>query len=331
MRPIVSRVGRISFWILFSIATLYFFGAVYIDGPMRAGSLGNLLLALLWLGLIVYLLRSSFESKKKYGCIALAFAVVLIPRFWITASNERDWQPEFQNSGMVDIEDDTLTFHRYRNFIHSAEGSVARWETRSFHLSKLKGIDLFFDAFGGEVLAHTILSFDFGDEGRLCLSIEARREVGEEFSPLGGLYKMFELQYIFGSEEDMVALRTEIRDEPVFLYRFKYTSDQSRFYLTHLLRKANEVHENPEFYNVIFKNCTTSLRTQIPEPQRMDFDWRILLNGYLDSYLFEQDMLVTDGLSFDDYNQQAKINKAAGEVKQRSQFSQAIREGRVGF
>ena len=64
-----------------------------------------------------------------------------------------------------------------------------------------------------------MLSFDFGVDERIVQSVETRREVGESYSELGGLYKMFELQYLFGPEEDLVRVRTNIRDEPVYFYR----------------------------------------------------------------------------------------------------------------
>jgi len=331
MNPFVVRAGKIIFFILFPLVTLYFLGAIYIDGPARAGSWVNVLLALLWLALIIYLFRSTLVLKKKCLFILSSFVIVMISRSMITASNDRDWDPEFSETGWVETDGDTLTFHKCRNFIHTPDGTTEQWETRTHHLSKLKSIDLFFDAFGGDLLAHTILSFDFGDEGKLCLSIEARREKGEEFTPVGGLYKMFELQYIFGSEEDLVALRTDIRKEPVFLYRFNYSPEDCQYFLMESIEAANGLKETPRFYDVIFANCTTSLRAQVPEEERREFDWRMLVNGYLDSYLYENNALVTDGLSFEEYNKQAQINEAASKVTDRSKFSSTIRENRVGF
>lgn len=46
----------------------------------------------------------------------------------------------------------------------------------------------------GDLLAHPMLCFDFGEDGRVVLSGETRREVGEPFSAFGGFYKMFVLR-----------------------------------------------------------------------------------------------------------------------------------------
>lgn len=317
--------------VMITLVTVYFFGAIYYDGPMDAGSFVNVILALLWLSALVFLYKSELPRKKKYGLIGLSYGIAIIPWVLIPASNERDWTVECLETGRVDVRGDTLTFHQCRNFIHSENGTVAQWETREHHLSKLEGVDLFFAAFGGDSLAHTILSFDFGDEGRLCLSIETRREKGEKFSAIGGLYKMYDLQYVFGSEEDLIALRTNIRKEPVFLYRLKANKELSRRLLMESVEAANDLYETPRFYNVIWANCTTSYRAQTPENKRWPYDLRMLVNGYLDSYLYEKNALVTDGLAFEKYNQQAKVNAAADRVTDREEFSAKIREDRVGF
>jgi hypothetical protein len=59
-----------------------------------------------------------------------------------------------------------------------------RYETRTFDLAKLEGVDVFishFDDFEG--LAHIFLSFGFSDGEQVVVSLETRREADEEFSP----------------------------------------------------------------------------------------------------------------------------------------------------
>ena len=65
-----------------------------------------------------------------------------------------------------------LTFHNLRNFDYDADGTVTeRWESCDFRLSELKGVDYLQDNFGGDLIAHPMLSFDFGADGRLVLSV----------------------------------------------------------------------------------------------------------------------------------------------------------------
>ena len=45
-------------------------------------------------------------------------------------------------------------------------------------------MDHFHVPFGGDLIAHPILSFDFGPDGHEALSVETRREVGEAFTEM---------------------------------------------------------------------------------------------------------------------------------------------------
>lgn len=51
------------------------------------------------------------------------------------------------------------------------------------------------------------MSFDFGLEGYVCMSIETRMTKGQAYSALAGLYRQFALYYVIGDERDIVRLR----------------------------------------------------------------------------------------------------------------------------
>ncbi len=326
----------ISFIII--LATAWTFGALFYDGPGIAGGAWNTLLATVWLtASIIIAKKATFAYRWQIRILLCALPVWV---YWstLTPSNTRDWQPEFAQTGYVDIakDGDTLTFHNVRNFDYVADGSetgivTERWETRTYHLSALRGIDLHFDAFGGKLMAHPMLSFDFGKEGHLVLSIETRRETTESFSAIGGIYKMFELQYIFGTESDLVRVRTNIRNEPLYIYRTKTTPAAARELLMECIHTQNAMKDKPRWYNAITNNCTTSYRAQTPVKDRHYFDWRLLVNGQLDKMLYEKNALVTDNLSFKDLRQQAHINEASKRHPKAEGFSEAIRKNRAGF
>jgi len=314
------------------------FGAIFYDGPGVAGGIWNSLLAAVWLVATVILVKKArFAYFWQVRLLLCTFPVWV---YWVSIrpSNTREWQAEFAQTGYVDIgkDGDTLTFHNVRNFDYVADGSelgivTERWETRTHHLSALRGIDLNFDAFGGALMAHPMLSFDFGKEGHLVLSIETRRETTESFSAIGGIYKMFELQYIFGTESDLVRVRTNIRDEPVYIYRTQTSPAEARTLLMECIHTQNVMKDHPRWYNAVTNNCTTSYRAQTPVKDRHHFDWRLLVNGQLDKMLYEKQALVTGGLTFKELREQAFINEAAVAHPQAEGFSQAIRKGRVGF
>lgn len=315
--------------LLVGLGLLYLFGLIIYDGPAVAFSLGNWLLAGAWLGLAIYswIHFRQLRFLKRVGVLAGLAVLVLIPWSFISASNDREWKPEFAQTGWVEQKSDVVTFHNYRDFIYHDDGSIEeRWLTKTFRLSNLQGVDLFHDAFGGDLVAHPILSFDFGEEGRVVLSIETRREKGESFSIFGGLYKMFELQYLFGSERDFVGVRTRIRKEPVFHYHLHSDPEIARKLLLDSIQAQNELKSQPRFYNVITANCTTSLRAQSHQ-KKMPLDYRMLLNGRFDELLHENGVIAPDENDFEEVRKNAYLNPRAEAADWSTEegFSEGIR------
>src|SRR5258708_12171511 len=93
-----------------------------------------------------------------------------------------------------------------------------RWGTKTGHLSNLRAVDFFTNYWGSTLICHTFVSFDFGPEGYVCISIETRMTKGQAYSALAGLYRQFALYYVIGDERDIVRLRTNYRLEDVYLY-----------------------------------------------------------------------------------------------------------------
>jgi hypothetical protein len=82
---------------------------------------------------------------------------------------------------------------------------------------------------GDRVVIHTFVSFDFGPEGYVCISIETRMKKGQGYSAIAGLYRQYELYYVIGDERDTVRLRTNYRLEDVYLYHLiPATPERSR-------------------------------------------------------------------------------------------------------
>ena len=96
---------------------------------------------------------------------------------------------------------------------------TVRYEEREVSISHLTSLDFFVSYWKKGPVGHTFLSFNFDNAPPLCISIETRPEVGEGFSPIASLFKQFELIYVVGDERDIVRVRTNYRNEDVYLYR----------------------------------------------------------------------------------------------------------------
>src|SRR5262249_48032167 len=132
----------------------------------------------------------------------------------------------------------------------------------------------------GPVIAHTLVSFGFDDGQFLVLSVEARLQPWQSYSPLRGICRSYELIYVLGDELDIIRLRTNIRRERVYLYRVRMPREEVRQLLVDYVARVARLEEQPEWYNSIISNCTTNLfyhgRNRVP--------WwltpHIFLNGY---------------------------------------------------
>ena len=174
-------------------------------------------------------------------------------------------------------------------------------------------------------MAHPILSFDFGDQGHLCFTIETRQQRGQTYSSLGGFYRQFELIYIAADERDVVRVRTNFRKKTdVYLYRLRTAPEHPRAYFLDYVRRLNELRVQPEWYNAMTNNCTTNIRTQRAASDRLAWNWRLLVNGYADELLYERGAL-GHSLPFAELKRLAHINSRARAANGAPDFSDRIR------
>ena len=314
------------------LLTVWAAAALYFDSPFPA-----LQAPAAALYLIVVLVALSFVRRGHLGLLAAyaAFAIVALWWFSLKPSNNRDWQPDNAERAYAEINGDQVTIHNFRNCDYRTEKDyTCQWETRSYNLSNLRGADIFITWWGSPWIAHPIVSFDFGDQGHVAMSIETRDAVGQSYSAIRGFFRQYTLTYIVSDERDIIRLRTNFRkDEEVYLFRTTVKPPLARKIFLDYLQRVNELHAQPEWYNALTNNCTTNIAVSAAEARdiRTRFDWRILLNGKGDEMMYEHHTLVTGGLSLPALKEQAHINAAAQAADNSRDFSKLIREGRVGF
>ena len=187
-------------------------------------------------------------------------------------------------------------------------------------------MDLFLVTWGSPHIAHTMVSFGFLNGDYVCFSIETRKEKGEAYSAVKGLFRQFELTYIIADERDLVRLRTNYRQgEEACLYRVRMTPEQGRTLLLDYLERANALRARAEWYNAVTDNCTTGIRTQRAAADRQPWDWRMLINGHLDQLLYERGTIATN-LPFAELKKRSLVNARAKAADQDPAFSQRIRQ-----
>jgi hypothetical protein len=275
-----------------------------------------------------------FNEKMTTKWLAGLYAGVwLLGAGWfisISPQQQRDWQPDVSQrlSYQRDAHNpDLITVTNVRNFDwHTGDEATERWETRTIDLSKLAGVDVINSYWMGPLIAHTLVSFRFEDDRPLSLSLEIRKEKGESFSALGGFFKRFELSLIAAEERDIIYTRTNVRGEQVYLFPVSHLQQREVHSLFEsYLTIADELNAEPSWYNTLTSNCTNIIfyMARIVSGERLPWDYRIWVSGWLPNYLYDLGMLdskpekVGQPWSMDKWYEQAHINpKVEGFVNQ---------------
>lgn len=328
MARAARSLGRFLAWVLALGCAAWAFGALWYDFPVAPIVMAWLFAAAVLAGIIF--LRGPW---RKAGAPLLGFAVVLCWWLTLTPGNDRSWQPDVGQTAWAAVNGDEVTLHNDRNCDYRTETDYTpRWETRTVRLSQITGVDLAINYWGSPWMAHPILSFQFADAPPVCFSIETRKQVGQTYSAIGGLYRQFALIYIVADERDVIRVRTNYRrGEDVFLYRTTLTPAQARARFEEYVRSLNELRDKPRWYNAITTNCTTAIRAQHAASDRIPWDWRILLNGKADELMYERHTIATAGLPFAELKPRALLNPAAQAANEAPDFSKLIRINRPGF
>ncbi len=140
-------------------------------------------------------------------------------------------------------------------------------------------------------IAHTFLVFEFDESygpGRfLGLSVETRRELGEEYSIVGGVLRAFEVTHIWATEADLVTRRVQFLDYPLTRYRLEIPDEYRARIFVKLAQETGELASTPRWYNTATNNCTSSLIQYVneSEPDAIPVHYSYIFTGKVDDYL----------------------------------------------
>jgi len=279
-------------WFLVSLFTFWAFVALCFDA--RRGWLRFLAAAFFALCLLANLFFVRQPWRRLATCGACSTIVLL---WWLSLapSNIGRWQADVSETAYAELHGDQVVIHNVRNCDYRSEFDyTCRWETRTYDLSQLRGMDAYFVHWGSPLIAHTMLSFQFGTDDYIVFSVETRKKIGQSYSAIRGFFRQYELIYTVSGERDVIRLRTNYRiGEDVFLYHLTTNPARSRIRFQEYVDRLNELHDRPEWYNALTSNCTTNIFTQ-RQTVRGEYykltpwDWQVLLNGKLDERVYGQ-------------------------------------------
>ena len=264
------------------------------------------------------------------GAYWVAFFALLAWFFSLAPSNDRDWQADVATLPYATVAGDIVTMHNIRNFDYRSETDYTpAYYDKRFDVSKLTGVDIIAVYWMGPAVAHIFVSFEFAGSDHLAVSIETRKEKGEEYSTLKGFFRQYELYYVVADERDVIRLRTNYRKDPpedVYVYRAQGPLENGRRLFLDYVRKINSLKEKAEFYNTLTTNCTTNIWMHtLVNVGHLPFSWKILASGYVPQYMYEAGRL-DNSVPFAELQKRALVNPRAHGADKAQDFSRRIRE-----
>ncbi len=273
-----------------------------------------------------------FVRRLRPALYVLAACLVATGLWWssIRPSNDRQWQTDVSVLPWAEVDGDRVVFHNVRNFDYRTETDYTpAWYDHTYDLGKLDEVDIIAVYWMGDDIAHIMLSFGFGGEDYLAVSIETRKEVGESYSTLAGFFRRYELFYVVADERDSIRLRTNYRKDPpedVYVYQVNAPRENARRLFLDYVREINELRDHAKFYNTLTTNCTTSIWTHAQvNPHAAALSWKVLASGHVPSYLYDIGRLDTR-LPFEELRRRSRINDVAHGADKAADFSQVIRK-----
>jgi hypothetical protein len=318
--------GRLVVAVVVVVLSLWCIGAIWycgIDGPILRGVAA----AAFALGFSVAWFLSRRRRVVAVLFLGLCGGIILA---WqaVRPSNDRDWSPDMVVLPHVDFEGSLAHVHnvRFCKYVTPDEYTVEHYD-KTFDLDKLESAHFMVEPFWGfEGSAHTLLSFGFEGGDYVSVSVELRREKGEHFSPLAGLFRQYELMYVIGDDRDLIRLRTNYRQDKVYLYPIDAPPEKLRELFTDMLQRANQLRMRPEFYNTLTSTCTTNIVKHINRisPRTVPYSYKVLLPGYSDQLAYDLGLISAD-LSLEETKRRYRIDELARTLGDDPHFSARIR------
>jgi hypothetical protein len=238
----------------------------------------------------------------------------------LESSNDRNWYDYYQNTPDATVsEDGKVTLRYLRDFKHDRSGTAQdEWqENVTIDPEDVSRVWFVLSAIEeSKYVAHSFLVFELNDGRAISFSIEARREEGEPYSALLGLFRKYDLIYSWGMERDFVGVRLFVFDYQTEMYPLLLDEEQAGKVFVAMARATADMADNPRFYNTLTGNCTNLLAKAINEavPGRLPYDLSWNLPALSVGYLIEQGFIDSKGADIDAVRANAVINDFTDEL-----------------
>jgi hypothetical protein len=180
--------------------------------------------------------------------------------------------------------------------------------------------------YGFAGVAHTYFVFDFQDQSPVAISVESRRERGEGYDSIHGLFNEYELIYIWGTEQDLTGRRAVLEKNQLTMYPLVGSMDSARRLFLDLAEVSQQLETLPRFYNTLTSNCTNELAkvANLAEPGAVPPNIALIFPGYADNLLYDLGFIPNDA-PLDIIRQRYAITDSVMATVDQPDFSRLLR------
>ncbi len=302
-------------------------GAVY--SPLLPAPLA-LIVALVCLGVPAWSWRRANGRWRAAGLLVPLLgilALLLLAR----PQTDRRWESEQKRMPQVEVVGHHVLIKGMRDLRRTSDPLVD-YVNYSCRLDQIRSVWFGVERLGGsKLVAHTFLAFgvERGEQREYFnVSIEIRREEGEVFSLPGGLYRNFELMYVFASEQDILIRRAIEEEDVIYLFPVRATPGTVQRLFLDVSARANRLRREPEFYNTLTNNCTSNIAAHVNRlaPRTVNpLDPRMVFPGLADRLLFDLGLLDTD-LDLESARRHFRVDQQIKASPDRADISNWIRQ-----
>jgi hypothetical protein len=285
-------------------------------------------LSIIYYVTIILMKVQKFLKYFLYTIITLLVILVLFYCIFLLVtrpSNDRDWVKDMKVLSSAQVKDNIVALDNVRdNNYRSTTDYDVKYYQGIYDIKKLKKVYLITDPFG-RLASHTMLSFEFFDGQRVVMSVEIRKEVGEVFENFKGMFRGYELYFVWANEKDVIKLRTSYRLDNVYMYELDMAEENVQKLFLEAIRRTNELRDKSEFYNLLANNCTTNIAKMLQEvyDKPIIVDWRYLAPAYAEGLSMKYGLI--KGMDIEEVRKNHNISEVARKCGDCASFSEMIR------
>ena len=263
--------------------------------------------------------------------VTLLISLTVWLAWWLsqTPSLYRDWDTVDNILPTISWSGDIVTIDNIRDHTWKSDTEFTpAYQQWMYSLNDIEWVNYIITPFSDhDGPAHTMLSFTFSWGQHIVISGEIRKERGESFDALRWFLNQYELTYVVATEDDIIKLRTNYRKNQVIMYPIKTEKEKIQALFRSMLIRADKLSREPEFYNTLWNNCTTSILTHANalRKDRLNGGQYILLPSHSDEVIYNA-WLIDTGLSLSEARSYYRIDELARSHTGETNFSSLIRK-----